>query len=590
MADRVERIEQLRQHALEKVIAALRALGLPEDVNLERPKNPEWGDVGFPCFPYARIARKNPAQIAVELAEHIPTDDIIEATNPTGPYLNLKLRAATVTRVVLGQALAEGAAFGAGGASDPRRWMVEFSAPNTNKPQHLGHVRNNLLGAAVSRMLAVAGHDVVRVNLINDRGIHICKSMLAYQRWGEGATPESTGTKGDHFVGRYYVRFDREQKGGAHGDLVEEAQAMLRRWEAGDEETVALWTRMNGWVYEGFDTTYARLGVSFDHVYHESETYLLGKEIVDRGLEAGIFTRRADGAILCDLTQIGLDGDKVLLRSDGTSVYMTQDLGTAMARFDEYGMDRMTYVVADEQEHHFRVLFGILALLRPSLEGACHHLSYGMVNLPEGKMKSREGTVVDADDLMDGMRDLAREEVLARDHTSALEPEEVDRRAEIIGLAALKYYLLNFTPRATVSFDPKKSIDFLGQTGPYCLYAYARIQSLFRKAGPQPGAADLTDAIAARLDSPLEQAVVRELERLPTTLTLAARTFDTAKITDQVYRIAKAFAALYTDRGHQIVGNPDTEAGAARLVLAAAVANAIQTGLTTLGIETLDAM
>ena len=588
-----------------QVQQALAALDLPQDITLERPPKPEMGDFALPCFPFARVARKNPAVIAQEIAAQIETGDLIESAAGEGPYLNLRLCPATVTQIVLQQALEEGARFGGNSEPATKRWMVEYSAPNTNKPLHLGHVRNNLLGCAVSKLLAFVGHEVIPVNLINDRGIHICKSMLAYERFGQGETPQSTHEKGDHFVGRYYVRFDQalNEEYNASGttqdkqtwfnegsELGEAARTMLRRWEAGDPATVELWKTMNSWVYEGFNETYERMGVSFDRVYYESETYLLGKEIVENALSDGHLQKREDGSIVCDLEQIGKEGQKVLLRSDGTSVYMTQDLGTAIARFDEYGVDRLTYVVANEQDYHFEVLFGILGLLRPELKGTCHHLNYGMVNLPDGRMKSREGTVVDADDLMDEMKSLARDEIVARDPERGLSAEEIERRAEIIGQSALRYYLLNFTPRTSVKFDPKKSVDFLGQTGPYCLYSYARVQSLFRKAGRRVDARDLSPALASRLTSPLEQSVLRELRAFPDTVLHAAQNNDTSKITEQVYRIAKSFSGLYNDRDHQIVANPDRELETARLLLAMGVGNALETGLTILGFDLLDAM
>ncbi len=644
------KIAHLRPHVLAQIRPALEALGLPTDIALAPSPNPEMGDLGFPCFPFAKIARKAPQAIAQEIAEAIQPDDLIEAIVAVGPYVNFRFNPTAITGIVIQEALQEG--FGGGGIPESERhhWMIEYSAPNTNKPQHLGHVRNNVIGCSASRILEFAGHTVTRVNLINDRGIHICKSMLSYAQNGKGATPESTGIKGDHFVGDWYVQFERDlateyagwletdaaqqaftnwqgsragkqameaQQKGKGGDpwavfskghrqswfntdssLGREAREMLLRWEDGDEETVALWRTMNQWVFDGFDATYKRLGVTFDRVYHESQTYLLGKEIVDQGLKDGVLHSLEDGAVVFDLEKIGKTGQKVLLRSDGTSVYMTQDLGTAVQRFEDVGIDRMAYVVADEQTYHFEVLFGVLGALREKLKGACHHLSYGMVHLPEGKMKSREGKVVDADDLMDGMRDLALEEIHAREAANAesrpdhvpLEEAEARHRAEVIGQAALKYYLLNFTPQATITFDPQRSIDFLGQTGPYCLYACARVKSLLRKSD-QPVSPDSWSAeSAALLGSPLEAAVIRELQAFPTVVNFAAAHHDTSKIADQVYRIAKTFSSLYNDREHQIVGNPDAALGAARLLLATAVARTIATGLSLLGIETLDSM
>lgn len=625
---------------------ALRALEVPDDVaqeiTLAEAPNPEMGDVGFPCFVLARHLRKAPPQIAAQVADEIrPTltsDDVIEEVIVAGPYVNFRLRSSRLAQIVVADAL-DADTFGAGSAEPEERWMIEFSAPNTNKPQHLGHVRNNLLGATVATILELAGHDVIRVNLINDRGIHICKSMLAYRRFGEGETPESSGLKGDHLVGKYYVRFDRElaaeyaawqqsqsarerlakwkdalddEQRGDKSDaqlareffasyrdayfneesaLGAEARAMLRAWEAGDAEVVELWNTMNSWVFAGFDETYANLGVHFDRVYRESETYLLGKDIVLRGLADGKFQKLDGGAIVADLESLGMSGEKVLLRSDGTSVYMTQDLGTAIARFDEFGVDRMVYVVGDEQDYHFQVLFEILDLLRPGLAERLFHLSYGMVLLPEGKMKSREGKVVDADDLVAEMIALAETEVRARYEEEGLGADEIKHRARVIGLAALKYYILDFNPRTTVKFDPAKSIDFQGRTGPYLLYSYARIQSIVREAGglPDLDGAARAEALGA-LGTDLELAVIRELQDWPRMAALAARLLDPSKVTEQLFKISKAFATMYNDRQrHKIieVASPRREG---MLLLAQAVARTLATGLQLLGIETLDEM
>ncbi|NUN15412.1 MAG: arginine--tRNA ligase [Myxococcales bacterium] len=658
MAEQLWLISDIRPQVMLRVQRTLEAMGLSADsITLGVPPDPAMGDIGFPCFPFAKTARKAPPLIAQEVAARIPADELVSKVTSDGPYVNIHIHVAVRVRVAVGQALRQSNRFGAGSVAlrDRKTWMVEYSAPNTNKPQHLGHIRNNLLGSSFTRLLDFVGHKVIPVNLINDRGIHICKSMLAYQRFGNGITPQSSGIKGDHLVGEFYVLFEKkfseeyaewlktpaataefdrwlttragiaaakshaanpaeptaeqvfskEYKQDYFNDYSElgmAARDMLRAWEAGDAEVVALWRMMNQWVFAGFDATYARLGVRFDRVYYESDTWVLGKKVVEDALKEGVFERLDDGAVVFDLQRIGKTGKKVLLRRDGTTVYMTQDLGTFMARLDEYGLERMTYVVADEQAYHFEVLFGILGELRPEMKGACHHLSYGMVHLPEGKMKSREGTVVDADDLMDTMAELAREEIVRREdesrqraeaHGDLFEPlsqAEIARRAEIIGLAAIKYYVLNFTPQTTVTFDPKRSIDFLGQTGPYCLYSYARVQSLFRKAGRTVDVNDLDETTAALLSSPLELAVVRELEAFLDAVNYAGATADTSKVTEQVYRIAKTFSTLYNDKEHQIVGNADRHVETARLLLAKAVANAVKTGLSLLGIETLEQM
>jgi arginyl-tRNA synthetase len=642
-------IASLTAHVEAALRSVLQARGLPLDIQLTEPPSPELGHFALACFAYAKAARKAPPAIALDLASALLPDDVIELTQATGGYVNIRLRSSALVSAVLSEVRSQGDRFGQVEAGpDAPIVMVEYSSPNTNKPQHLGHVRNNLLGYSVSNLASAAGNRVIRANLVNDRGIHICKSMLAYSLYEAPATPESKGMKGDHFVGEMYVLFEKQfsaeykqwlttpkadevfeqwltSNAGAnarkakdkdpqapepravfdaeykpeyfnqYSTLGARAREMLLLWEASDPATVALWRTMNDWVLEGFAKTYSRLGVEFDQTYFESNTYLLGKEIVREGLAAGVLEQLEDGAVIFDLSRIGMKGRKVLLRSDGTSVYMTQDLGTAVSRFDEHALQRMIYVVADEQEYHFQVLFGVLGTLRPNTAGACTHLSYGMVHLPEGKMKSREGTVVDADDLMDEMHALAAQEI----HKRAAEVEtegqklsqaEVDFRAERIGLAALKFYLLSFTPKATITFDPKKSIDFLGQTGPYCLYAYARVKSLLRKAAAQGAGPSQEPSDWAVLASPLELAVVRELAAFPATVSFAAAHCDPSKVAEHTWRIGKAFASLYNDREHPIVSAADPAVRGARLALAQSVAHAIRSGLSLLGIETLDAM
>jgi arginyl-tRNA synthetase len=622
---------------------ALAALEIPpevaSDIALADSPNPEMGDVGFPCFALAKHLRKAPPLIAKEVAEQISPGGLIAEVVLAGPYVNFRLDGDAIAEVVVGQALSEGVAFGAGFIEEAEKWMVEFSAPNTNKPQHLGHVRNDLLGATVASILDFAGHEVIRANLINDRGIHICKSMLAYKKWGDGETPESSGEKGDHLVGKYYVmygqKFKEEYATWASSDAADaafaqwkrlqspkdvaqkaddelrsdflsghedtyfnrgsilgaETKKMLLDWEAGEQTVVELWELMNSWVFAGFDETYESLGVQFDRVYRESETYLLGKDIVTNALAGGKLEALDDGAVVFDLDKIGMEGQKVLLRSDGTSVYMTQDLGTAMSRFDEYDLDRMVYVVGNEQDYHFNVLFGVLDTLREGLGERLFHLSYGMVNLPEGKMKTREGTVVDADDLVAEMVALASEETQARYVEAGLSDDELQRRARSIGLAALKYYILDYNPRTTVQFDPKKSIDFQGRTGPYLLYSYARINSIAREADgfPELSGEDLSTALRA-LGTDLEMAVVKELQDWPRMVALAARQLDPSKVTEQLFRIAKAFSTMYNDRAnHKIIEVPSPRKEG-MLLLSKAVSNALATGFSLLGIEPLEEM
>lgn len=639
------RIADIETHLTDLKNRALQHAGvsaeLALDIHLANPPSPEMGDRGFPCFSLARVLRKAPALIASEIAtglqEHLADDPLVSSVEAAGPYVNFRLHPGKLARIVVSQALNEVRSFGFGHVGE--HWMIEFSAPNTNKPQHLGHVRNNLLGDAISRILDAAGNQITRVNLINDRGIHICKSMLAYELFGSNETPENTGLKGDHFVGKYYVLFnqkfedeyhawlasdeaeirfqdwlqsaDAAQARKTHGEdpqklhqafqssykdkffnheseLGQRTKAMLRQWEDGNSDVLALWQTMNAWVFDGFNKTYERMGIEFDKVYLESQTYKLGKEIVEAGLESGKFQRLDDGAVVCNLEPLGLNGQKVLLRSDGTSVYMTQDLGTALARFEEFQMDRMAYVVGDEQQYHFEVLFKILALLRPELEGHLHHLSYGMVELPDGKMKSREGKVVDADDLLSEMEALARDAVQER--FNDLAPTEIDRRARHISLAALKYFILDYAPRTTVHFDPNRSIDFQGRTGPYCLYSYARISSIKRRLGawPQLTNEETSHALLA-LNTDLEIAVVRQLQAWPGTIDHAARNLNPSSITEALFQLAKSFSTLYNDTDHRII-DLDGPRKNGLLLLAQAVQHTLGTGLSLLGIEPLEEM
>jgi arginyl-tRNA synthetase len=616
-----------------------------DELDFVPPPEPEMGDLGFPCFQLAPILKTQPPEIAGQVADAFGDAaadlDLVESVEATGPYVNVVLAPGRVAEIVVGEAR-DDQPFGAGEAAGEtdRPWMIEFSAPNTNKPQHLGHVRNNLLGESVASLVDFAGGDIIRTNLINDRGIHICKSMVAYELDDDASTPEEAGQKGDHFVGDYYVKFndlvaeeyetwqetdeadqefqawhEDEQRAGRlpddlgqqreqvresffetfeedffneYSDLGARAREMLQLWEEGDEEVRELWETMNGWVLDGFEETYERLGIEFDEIDFESDTYERGRDVVEQGLEQGLFERLDDGAVAFDLDHIGMDGQKVLLRSDGTTVYMTQDLGTAHRRFDEHDLGRMIYVVGDEQEYHFQVLFGILQQLDERFADRLHHLSYGMVDLPEGKMKSREGKVVDADDLMDEMTELAEEAV--RERYDNLSGDEIARRAGLIGQAALKYYILDFNPRTNVQFNPEESISFQGRTGPYCLYSYARIQSIARRLGGWPDLDDDQRREALRaLGTDREMEVVRSLQDWPETIESAYDDLDPSDVTEHLFELAKSFSSLYNDPDHRIV---DLE-GPRRdglLVLARAVGDTLQTGLELLGIETLDEM
>jgi len=608
----IETVHDAWRHISEKVARAQLSLGIERPVEAVQPPTDEFGHLGFPAFAFARQLRRNPNDIARDIAAAIEPDELIESVTTLKGYVNLFLNEKRLARLLLQQIFEKGDDFAARGVASAERWVLEYSAPNTNKPLHLGHIRNNLLGMALSTIAGYYGHDVVKVNLINDRGIHICKTMLAYQKWGEGSTPEDAGVKGDHYVGQFYVRFEtefrREYEAWSAGvaepsseeeffntesQLGGETRALLKAWEDDEPQTMELWRRMNGWVLHGFDTTYRRMGCEFDRVQYESETYRLGKKLVGEGLERNLFLRKGDGAVVLDLATIGMDGEKVLLRPDGTSLYMTQDLGTAVMRLDDYSPDRLVYVVGDEQIYHFKLLFEILGLLRPGTGDRFHHLSYGMVRLPEGKMKSREGKVVDADDLMDELHRLAREEIElrareGRAHSEGVDDEALAFRAERIAQAALKFFIFRFTPKKSFEYDPRQSIDFTGQTGPYCLYCYARTRSLIRKSGVKPVFdPDLVDL----LDQPSEMELVRQMFSYPVVVMRATESMDPSKIAEYAFNLAAGFARMFTDRhGYPIVTCPDERLRQARLMLASAVGTVVRSALGLLGIEALEEM
>jgi arginyl-tRNA synthetase len=443
-------------------------LGFPPEVNL--------GDFSVECFPFAKQFKKSPTEIAKLLVDEIPSGTIIQKAEAVGPYLNFKVLNAVLFGDVCAEITAKGDAFGNSSIGHEQRVMVEYLSPNTNKPLHLGHIRNGALGMSVSNLLEATGHTVIKANLVNDRGVHICKSMLAWQKWANGATPKSEGVKGDHFVGQWYVRYAQEAEKKVH--LEEEIQEMLQKWEFGDSETIELWKTMNSWVYDGFAETYQKLGLEFDTFYYESDTYKLGRDIIEEGLAKKVFYQDDRGAIIFDLPEAEFGRDKqgqlkkvTVLRADGTSVYMTQDIGTALLKVTEHKLDRSIYVVGSEQNHHFQCLFKILESLGYPWAKGCYHLSYGMVYLPEGKMKSREGKIVDADDLIEEMQELATEEIRKRDPENNLSEKEIKNRAAKIGVGAIKFYLLRVRPSQDIHFDPEESISFEGFTGPYCQYA-----------------------------------------------------------------------------------------------------------------------
>jgi arginyl-tRNA synthetase len=606
-------IHQLWQRLNANVKQAQRKLGIEEPVEAVSPPSEEFGHLGFPAFSFARQLRRAPQQIAEEIAANFEPDELIDRVETLKGYVNIFLNQEALASNLLGLIYEQQDAFGGAGVVGAQKWVLEYSSPNTNKPLHLGHIRNNLLGLGISNIASYFGHDVVRVNLINDRGIHICKTMLSYRLWGEGATPESSGVKGDHLVGESYVRFDREFKheyetwkkgesepltedgffNSEHSKLGMQARELLTKWEAGDPETISLWKTMNEWVYAGFRTTYDRMGCVFDQMQYESQTYKLGKAMVQEGLDRGLFETREDGAVVLNLEKVGKEGEKVLLRSDGTSVYMTQDIGTAAQRLDQHKPNSLVYIVGDEQIYHFQVLFDILGLLRDDVDRQFYHLAYGMVRLPDGKMKSREGKVVDADDLMDELHALARTELQAREaggraHVENLSEEELQNRSEGIAQAALKFFVFKFTPRKSFEYDPKKSIDFTGQTGPYCLYAYARTRSLIRKCGWE---AKFDASLVKHLTHPVEGDVLRQLLAYPQVVARAAEGYDPSKIADYAYNLASGFARLFTDKtGYPILSCEDESVRNARVMLAGAVGIAIRSALGLLGIDVLEEM
>ena len=557
------------------------------------------GDITLVTFPLLKTSHKGPEQTAEEigrwLKERCPE---VESFNVVKGFLNIKFSLSYWSNIFRSISAAEDF-----GTLPPtgKRVMIEFSSPNTNKPLHLGHIRNNLLGWSVSKLLEANGHEVIRVNLVNDRGIHICKSMLAWLRWGNGETPQSSGIKGDHLVGKYYVLFSNELKKetkaiaaerGISEDAAErlspilkEAQAMLVKWESGDKEIRELWAKMNGWVYEGFDKTYERMGISFHRTYYESNTYLSGKSLVNAGLERGIFERQEDGSVWCNLEPDGLDR-KLLLRGDGTSVYMTQDLGTAEQRYNEYKFDELIYVVGDEQNYHFKVLKLILKKLGFDWSDAIYHLSYGMVELPEGKMKSREGTVVDADDLIEKMYQTAKETSLELGKLGGIPEQEQERLFEMIGLGALKYFILKVDPKKTMLFDPKESIDFNGNTGPFIQYTHARIKSILRKAkesGVIAGEESLSVPENFSELLPKEVEIIKLLNSYPVRIKEAGDAHSPALVANFIYDLAKEFNQYY--QSVSILKESDSQRLLFRLAMLKEIAFVLRKGMLILGIE-----
>lgn len=586
--------KMLTQQVLEAVKACYGVELTEKDVQLQETRKEFAGDLTVVVFPFTRYSRKSPEETAKELGEYLKQNiEEVETYNVIKGFLNVVISSAYWIEVLNDVAKEE--KYGYAKEPSGKTYMIEYSSPNTNKPLHLGHIRNNFLGWSVSEIQKANGHKVIMVNLVNDRGIHICKSMIAWEKFANGATPESTGTKGDHFVGDYYVRFDKEYKAQIkelmeqgkteeeakkEAPILLEAQEMLRKWEAGDEKVVSLWRTMNDWVLKGFDETYKMMGISFDKVYFESQTYKKGRDLVLKGLADGVLYRKDTGSVWADLTGDGLD-HKLLLRDDGTSVYMTQDIGTAYDRFNEFNMDQEIYVVGNEQNYHFQVLSLVCKKLGFDWADKIKHLSYGMVELPEGKMKSREGTVVDADDLIDEMIHTARttsEELGKLDGYTKEEAEDVYRK---VALGALKYFILKVDPKKTMMFNPKESIDFNGNTGPFIQYTYTRIKSVLRKAeeaGVKIVPGDIHTALTEK-----EQNLVKLIVKLPAVVKEAGDNYSPALIGNYAYELAKEFNQFYHD--YSILKEENEQVRNLRLLLAQQCSVAIENAMGMLGIE-----
>ena len=589
-------VETIITGAVSKALKELYGLDVaPESIVPQQTRKEFEGNLTIVVFPWLKASHKSPEATANEIGEWLVANEpAVEKFNVVKGFLNISINPEFWLDVL--HSIAEDADYGIRKADENSDLvMVEYSSPNTNKPLHLGHVRNNLLGYSLSCILAANGHKVVKTNIVNDRGIHICKSMLAWQKWGNGVTPESASKKGDHLIGDFYVAFDKhyreevkalmekgmtEDEAKANAPLMLEAREMLRKWEAGDPEVRELWKTMNGWVYEGFDETYRRLGVDFDKIYYESDTYLEGKDLVLGGIDKGIMYRKEDGSVWADLTGDGLD-HKLLLRADGTSVYMTQDIGTAKLRYQDFPIDKMIYVVGNEQNYHFQVLSLLLDKLGFKWGKDLTHFSYGMVELPEGKMKSREGTVVDADDLLDKMVADARE--MSADRFADMPADEAAEVARMVGLGALKYFLLKVDPKKNMLFNPKESIDFNGNTGPFLQYTYARIRSVLRKAG----GIDM-DIKPKAAPNEKESTLIQKVADFKSVVEEAGRSYSPALIANYCYDLAKEYNQFYHD--YSILKEENEEVKKLRLLLSAVVARTLKAGVSLLGMEMPDRM
>lgn len=593
-------IDNIISQAVADAVKALYGLELTADKIVPQTTKKEFeGNLTIVVFPFVKAAKKSPEATAQEIGEYLQEHcEAVKSFNVIKGFLNIVIEPTYWVHVL--NHIAETPDYGFKPVTpESELVMIEYSSPNTNKPLHLGHVRNNLLGYSLSRIMTANGYNVVKTNIVNDRGIHICKSMLAWQKWGEGVTPEKAGKKGDHLIGDFYVAFDKHYKAEVAelmeknnmskeeaekaSPLMAEAHEMLKKWEAGDEEVRSVWRMMNEWVYAGFDETYKRLGVDFDKIYYESETYLEGKEKVLEGLEKGIMYRKEDNSVWADLTNDGLD-HKLLLRSDGTSVYMTQDIGTAKLRYQDYPIDKMIYVVGNEQNYHFQVLSLLLDKLGFKWGKDLVHFSYGMVELPDGKMKSREGTVVDADDLMDEMIATAKETSAELGKLDDCSAEEADNISRIIGLGALKYFILKVDPRKNMTFNPKESIDFNGNTGPFLQYTYARIQSLLRKVKE----AGISETFGAVAPQEKEITLIQRLADFPSVVSEAGKNYSPALVANYVYELVKEYNQFYHDC--PIMKETDEEVRAFRIALSRTVGNVIARATGLLGMEVPERM
>lgn len=563
----------------------------PKDLKLEIPPDIKFGDFAIGCFLLSKQFGVNANEIAKKISTEITASDIIEKTEVLGPYVNFRISKKVLVGGICSQIISQGSSFGNSEIGEDRRVMVEYLSPNTNKPLHLGHVRNGSIGMAVSNLLESTGHTVIKSNLINDRGIHICKSMLAWEKWANGTTPQSTKMKGDHFVGNWYVRYAQEAEKNIHLD--EEIQEMLRDWEKGDKKTIDLWKMMNEWVYDGFAKTYAKLGFKFDVFYYESDTYKLGKDIVSKGLKEDVFCLDEKGNFVFDLSESEFgknkDGSKrkvTVLRSDGTSLYFTQDLGTAALKALEHRLKHSIYVVGSEQNYHFKCLFKVLESMGYPWAKRCHHLSYGMVYLPEGKMKSREGKVVDADNLISEVEKLASNEIRKRYQDNTLPEKELRERAQKIGIGAIKFYLLRVHPSQNIHFDPEESVSFDGFTGPYCQYSYARAAGILnnaKKTRISPASIDFS-----LIDNRESLILTQKLMQFPNKIQVAVNEFNPSLVATNVFEIARAFNQFY--HKNSVIKAETPELKKARLAIVKATSIVLKRGLNLLGIDVLEEM